>query len=82
MTMNLWLMSVMLYLMGFIIFLGETGKAATSTSCPVKSEINLRGPPEIPGRQEPTGLGVYLWSMNIFYCHQLVYFQVYLNSSL
>ena len=43
--------------MSFTNFLGETGKATTSSSCPLRSQMNLKGPPGIPGRMGPAGLG-------------------------
>ena len=57
MAMILWLIIVILCLMSFTNFLGETGKATTSTSCPLRSQMNLKGPPGIPGRMGPAGLG-------------------------
>ena len=36
---------------------GETSEETTSTSCPIRPETDLRGPPGVPGRQGPAGFG-------------------------
>ena len=55
--MNLWLIRVVLWLMILNNFCCKAGENSTSASCPIRPAADLRGPPGIPGRQGPEGLG-------------------------